>query len=39
VTEQLAHENFSLPLWAGITEEQQETVVGVLKQASTLART
>ena len=39
VTEQLARENFSLPLWAGISEEQQETVVGVLKQASTLART
>jgi len=39
VTEQLARENFSLPLWAGIAEEQQETVVGVLKQASTLART
>jgi dTDP-4-amino-4,6-dideoxygalactose transaminase len=38
-TEQLARENFSLPLWAGISEEQQETVVGVLKQASTLART
>jgi aminotransferase EvaB len=39
VTEQLARENFSLPLWAGISEEQQETVVGVLKQASTLAHT
>jgi dTDP-4-amino-4,6-dideoxygalactose transaminase len=39
VTEQVARENFSLPLWAGISEEQQETVAGVLRQASTLART
>ncbi len=39
ITEQLARENFSLPLWAGISEEQQETVVGVLRKASTLVST
>jgi dTDP-4-amino-4,6-dideoxygalactose transaminase len=39
VTEQLARDNFSLPLWAGISEEQQQTVVGVLRKASTLVRT
>ncbi len=39
VTEQLARENFSLPLWAGISEEQQESVAGVLRKAATLVST
>jgi dTDP-4-amino-4,6-dideoxygalactose transaminase len=38
-TEKAARENLCLPLWAGITEEQQRTVVGVLKVASTLVST
>jgi dTDP-4-amino-4,6-dideoxygalactose transaminase len=37
-TEQASRENLCLPLWAGITEEQQETVVSVLKRASELVR-
>ena len=32
-TERLAHENFSIPLWAGITPEQQERVVGAVRAA------
>jgi dTDP-4-amino-4,6-dideoxygalactose transaminase len=32
-TEQLARENFSVPLWAGITHEQQERVVDVVRSA------
>jgi dTDP-4-amino-4,6-dideoxygalactose transaminase len=32
-TEQLARENFSIPLWAGITAEQQERVVDVVRNA------
>ena len=32
-TEQLARENFSVPLWAGITRGQQERVVDVVRSA------
>jgi len=32
-TERLAGENFSVPLWAGITAEQQERVVDVVRSA------
>jgi dTDP-4-amino-4,6-dideoxygalactose transaminase len=32
-TERAAAENFSLPLWAGITAEQQERVAGVVREA------
>ena len=35
-TEKASRENLCLPLWAGITEEQQEEVVSVLKRASDL---
>jgi dTDP-4-amino-4,6-dideoxygalactose transaminase len=35
-TERASRENLCLPLWAGITEEQQEEVVSVLKRASEL---
>jgi dTDP-4-amino-4,6-dideoxygalactose transaminase len=31
-TEKASRENICLPLWAGISEEQQETVVSVLKR-------
>ena len=34
VTEQAALENLSLPLWPGITAEQQERVVEVVRQAA-----
>jgi len=37
-TEQASRENLCLPLWAGITEEQQAEVVSVLKRASGLVR-
>jgi dTDP-4-amino-4,6-dideoxygalactose transaminase len=37
-TEKASRENLCLPLWAGITEEQQEEVVSVLKRASDLVR-
>ncbi|HVC88097.1 MAG TPA: DegT/DnrJ/EryC1/StrS family aminotransferase [Gaiellaceae bacterium] len=37
-TEKAARENLCLPLWAGITEEQQSEVVSVLKRASGLVR-
>jgi dTDP-4-amino-4,6-dideoxygalactose transaminase len=37
-TEKASRENLCLPLWAGITEEQQEEVVSVLKRASHLVR-
>jgi dTDP-4-amino-4,6-dideoxygalactose transaminase len=32
-TEKLSRENFSVPLWAGITPEQQEQVVDVVRSA------
>ncbi len=35
-TEKASRENLCLPLWAGITEEQQDEVVSVLKHASSL---
>jgi dTDP-4-amino-4,6-dideoxygalactose transaminase len=38
VTEQASRENLCLPLWAGITEEQQTEVVSALKRASELVR-
>ena len=38
-TERAARENLCLPLWAGIGEEQQRTVVGVLRAASKLVST
>ncbi|NUR75326.1 MAG: DegT/DnrJ/EryC1/StrS family aminotransferase [Thermoleophilia bacterium] len=37
-TEKASRENLCLPLWAGITEEQQAEVVSVLKRASELVR-
>jgi dTDP-4-amino-4,6-dideoxygalactose transaminase len=37
VTEQLAQDNFSVPLWAGITPEQQERVVSVVQAAAPVA--
>ena len=37
-TEKAARENLCLPLWAGITEQQQLEVVSVLKRASELVR-
>jgi dTDP-4-amino-4,6-dideoxygalactose transaminase len=37
-TEKAARENLCLPLWAGISEEQQAEVVSVLKRASELVR-
>ena len=37
-TEKASHENLCLPLWAGITEDQQAEVVTVLKRASGLVR-
>jgi dTDP-4-amino-4,6-dideoxygalactose transaminase len=37
-TEKAAAENLCLPLWAGITEEQQDEVVSVLKAASQVVR-
>jgi dTDP-4-amino-4,6-dideoxygalactose transaminase len=38
-TERAARENLCLPLWAGIREEQQAEVVGVLRRAAKLVRT
>jgi dTDP-4-amino-4,6-dideoxygalactose transaminase len=35
-TEKASRENLCLPLWAGITEEQQAEVVSVLRRASSL---
>jgi dTDP-4-amino-4,6-dideoxygalactose transaminase len=35
-TERASRENLCLPLWAGITEQQQAEVVGVLRRASAL---
>ena len=32
-TEKLARENFSIPLWAGISPEQQERIVEVVRSA------
>ena len=37
-TEKASRENLCLPLWAGITEAQQEEVVSVLKRASAIVR-
>jgi dTDP-4-amino-4,6-dideoxygalactose transaminase len=37
-TEKASRENLCLPLWAGITPEQQEEVVSVLKSALQLVR-
>jgi dTDP-4-amino-4,6-dideoxygalactose transaminase len=37
-TEKASRENLCLPLWAGITEEQQDEVVSVLRRASDLVR-
>jgi dTDP-4-amino-4,6-dideoxygalactose transaminase len=37
VTEQLARENFSVPLWAGIDAEDQERVVSVARAAAPVA--
>ena len=37
-TEKAARENLCLPLWAGISEEQQSEVAAVLKRASKLVR-
>jgi dTDP-4-amino-4,6-dideoxygalactose transaminase len=37
-TEKASRENLCLPLWAGITDEQQEEVVSVLKRASSIVR-
>src|SRR5262249_83762 len=36
VTEQLAGENFSVPLWAGIDASAQERVVEAVRQAATV---
>lgn len=33
VTERVARENFSVPLWAGIAAEQQERVVDAVRSA------
>jgi dTDP-4-amino-4,6-dideoxygalactose transaminase len=38
VTERMARENLNLPIWAGISEEQQAEVVSVLKRATELVR-
>jgi dTDP-4-amino-4,6-dideoxygalactose transaminase len=35
-TEKAARQNLCLPMWAGISEEQQQTVVDVLRKAATL---
>jgi len=37
-TEKASRENLCLPLWAGITEDQQVEVVSVLKRASAIVR-
>jgi dTDP-4-amino-4,6-dideoxygalactose transaminase len=37
VTEQLAHDNFSVPLWAGIDADAQERVVSVVQAAAPVA--
>jgi dTDP-3-amino-3,4,6-trideoxy-alpha-D-glucose transaminase len=38
-TEKASRENLCLPMWAGISEEQQAEVVGVLRSASSLVQT
>ncbi len=38
-TEKASRENLCLPMWAGISEEQQAEVVGVLRSASSLVKT
>ncbi len=35
-TEKASRENLCLPMWAGISEEQQAEVVGVLRRAASL---
>ena len=37
VTEQLAQDNFSVPLWAGIGTAEQERVVSVVQAAAPVA--
>jgi dTDP-4-amino-4,6-dideoxygalactose transaminase len=37
-TEKASHENLCLPLWAGISEAQQQEVASVVKRASELVR-
>jgi dTDP-4-amino-4,6-dideoxygalactose transaminase len=37
-TERAARENLCLPLWAGIVRDQQEAVVGVLREAWSLVQ-
>jgi dTDP-4-amino-4,6-dideoxygalactose transaminase len=37
-TEKAARENLCLPMWGGITEEQQAEVVSVLRRASSLVK-
>ena len=37
VTEQLAQDNFSVPLWAGIGSAEQERVVSVVQAAAPVA--
>jgi dTDP-4-amino-4,6-dideoxygalactose transaminase len=39
VTENASRENLCLPMWAGISEEQQSEVVGVLRRASSVVTT
>jgi dTDP-4-amino-4,6-dideoxygalactose transaminase len=39
VTEKASRENLCLPMWAGISEEQQSEVVGVLRRASSVVKT
>ena len=39
VTERAARENISLPLWPGITAEQQERVVEVVRHAARVQAT
>jgi dTDP-4-amino-4,6-dideoxygalactose transaminase len=38
-TEKAARENLCLPLWAGISKEQQEEVAAVLRRAAALVQT
>ncbi len=38
-TEKASRENLCLPMWAGISEEQQSEVVGVLRRASSIVNT
>ena len=38
-TEKASRENLCLPLWAGISEEQQAEVVAVLRRAARIVKT